>query len=92
MRAGREYGPDWHSWPGDAPAPGRPGVADFVEKHSEAVDFHRWLQWQLDEQLAAAQSQAIRAGMSLGIMHDLAVGVHPNGADAWALQDVMALG
>ena len=33
-----------------------------------------------------------RAGMSLGIMHDLAVGVHPNGADAWALQDVLALG
>jgi len=30
--------------------------------------------------------------MSLGIMGDLAVGVHPNGADAWALQDVMALG
>ena len=25
-------------------------------------------------------------------MHDLAVGVHPNGADAWALQDVLALG
>ncbi len=50
------------------------------------------MQWQLDEQLAAAQSQAVRAGMSLGIMHDLAVGVHPNGADAWALQDVLALG
>ena len=25
-----------------------------------------------------------------GIMHDLAVGVHPEGADAWALQDVFA--
>ena len=30
--------------------------------------------------------------MPLGIMHDLAVGVHPNSADAWALQDVLALG
>ena len=30
--------------------------------------------------------------MPLGIMHDLAVGVHPSGADAWALQDVLALG
>ena len=49
----------------------------FVEKHSAAVDFHRWLQWQLDEQLAAAQTQAVSAGMSLGIVHDLAVGVHP---------------
>ena len=30
--------------------------------------------------------------MALGVMHDLAVGVHPDGADAWALQDSMALG
>ena len=30
--------------------------------------------------------------MALGVMHDLAVGVDPNGADAWALQDVLALG
>ena len=87
-----KYGDDWHSWPAAVRHPDASGVADFVEKHSDTVDFHRWLQWQLDEQLAAAQSQAIRAGMSLGIMADLAVGVHPNGADTWALQDVMALG
>jgi len=28
----------------------------------------------------------VQTGMSLGIVHDLAVGVHPGGADAWALQ------
>ena len=31
-----------------------------------------------------------RPGMSLGVVHDLAVGVHPDGADAWALQNVLA--
>ncbi|OBJ16898.1 4-alpha-glucanotransferase [Mycobacterium sp. 1245801.1] len=87
-----KHGDDWHSWPEALQHPDASGVAAFVQKHSDTIDFHRWLQWQLDEQLAAAQSQAIRAGMSLGIMHDLAVGVHPNGADAWALQDVLALG
>ena len=30
--------------------------------------------------------------MAIGVMHDLAVGVHPEGADAWALQDVLARG
>jgi len=30
--------------------------------------------------------------MAIGVMHDLAVGVHPEGADAWALQDVLASG
>jgi 4-alpha-glucanotransferase len=87
-----KYGGDWHHWPSFLQHPTAAGVARFVEKHSDAVDFHRWMQWQLDEQLAMAQSQARRAGMSIGVMHDLAVGVHPNGADAWALQDVMALG
>jgi 4-alpha-glucanotransferase len=86
------HGPDWHSWPKKYTNPASRGVADFAAKHPDTVDFHRWLQWQLDEQLAAAQSAAVRAGMELGIMHDLAVGVDPNGADAWAMQDVLALG
>jgi 4-alpha-glucanotransferase len=87
-----EYGADWHRWPKSLRHPEAAGVAGFVERNADAVDFHRWLQWQLDEQLALAQSRAVRAGMSVGIMHDLAVGVHPNGADAWALQDALALG
>ena len=87
-----KYGGDWHEWPESVQHPGADGVAEFVAGHRAQVDFHRWLQWQLDEQLAAAQSQTVSAGMSLGIMHDLAVGVHPNGADSWALQDALALG
>jgi 4-alpha-glucanotransferase len=87
-----EYGGDWHQWPEPLRHPDADGVADFVADNSAAVDFHRWLQWQLDEQLAAAQSHSLGAGMSLGVLHDLAVGVHPNGADAWALQDVLAQG
>lgn len=86
------HGSDWHHWPKKFAGPARPAVAEFAAKHAETVDFHRWLQWQLDDQLATAQSTAVRAGMELGIMHDLAVGVDPNGADAWAMQDVLALG
>ncbi|MCX2929700.1 4-alpha-glucanotransferase [Mycobacterium sp. CVI_P3] len=87
-----KFGGDWHTWPEALRHPRNPEVAEFVARHGTAVDFHRWLQWQLDDQLAAAQSQAVRTGMALGIMHDLAVGVHPDGADAWALQDVLARG
>ncbi|OKK19563.1 4-alpha-glucanotransferase [Streptomyces sp. CB00455] len=46
------------------------------------LDFHRWLVWLTDTQLAAAQRAAREAGMSVGIVHDLAVGVHPDGSDA----------
>jgi 4-alpha-glucanotransferase len=56
------------------------------------VDFHCWLQWVADSQLADAQRASLAGGMSIGIMHDLAVGVHPEGADVWALGDVLARG
>lgn len=86
------FGADWHVWPEELRRPDADGIAAFVEKHRRAVDFHRWMQWQLDEQWAAAQTAALGAGMPLGIMADLAVGVHPDGADAWAMQDVLAPG
>ncbi|MDT5335881.1 MAG: 4-alpha-glucanotransferase [Mycobacterium sp.] len=87
-----KYGNDWHRWPEELHHPAGDAVAAFAAKRADAVDFHRWLQWQLDDQLTAAQATAVQAGMALGVMHDLAVGVDPNGADAWALQDVLTLG
>lgn len=49
------------------------------------ADFHRWLVWLTDAQLAAAQRAAKDAGMAVGIVHDLAVGVHPQGSDTFGL-------
>lgn len=87
-----KHGADWHQWPEELRHPRTEAVSAFAQKHSKDIDFHCWLQWLVDEQLSAAQDSAVRAGMDLGIMHDLAVGVDPDGADAWALQDVLALG
>jgi 4-alpha-glucanotransferase len=86
------YGADWHDWPEQFRHPHRPEVAAFAAANADRVDFHRWLQWVLDEQLAETQGTARRAGMPLGVVHDLAVGVSPIGADSWAWQDQMALG
>ena len=54
------------------------------------VRFHQWLQWVVDEQLGAVQDEARHAGMAIGVIHDLAVGVHPEGADAWGLPEALA--
>jgi 4-alpha-glucanotransferase len=81
------YGPDWRAWPAELADPdlARAEVARDGELAAVA-DFHAWLQWQAAEQLAAAQDAAKSAGMAYGVIHDLAVGVHPGGADAWARQ------
>ena len=79
-------------WPDDVRDPASPHLAALVVELADQIRFHQWLQWCLDEQLAAAQRAAIDAGMAIGVVHDLAVGVHPDGADPWALSDALAHG
>jgi 4-alpha-glucanotransferase len=67
-------------------------AAQFAATHVEEVDYYIWLQWIADQQLAQAQRRCKEGGMALGIVKDLAVGVHPKGADAWSSQDVLATG
>ncbi|WP_037576323.1 4-alpha-glucanotransferase [Phaeacidiphilus oryzae] len=90
------HGPAWRGWPEELRDPRNPAVERARSGDSgevaARVEYHRWLQWCLDEQLAEAQQAARGAGMPIGIVHDLAVGAHPEGADAWALQRVIAPG
>jgi len=86
------HGPAWNQWPAELQDPGSPAVAALRDQIRDDVQFYRWLQWIVDEQLAAVQRQGREAGMSIGVVHDLAVGVHPKGADAWGLSDVLARG
>ena len=80
------------AWPEELADPHGEAAEAARATLAEKVEFHRWLQWVLDEQLGQAQAAATAAGMAIGVMHDLAVGVHPEGADAWALRDVLAKG
>ncbi|MFC7458434.1 4-alpha-glucanotransferase [Brachybacterium sp. GCM10030267] len=59
---------------------------------ADRIEFHIWTQWLLDEQMRGAQAAAREAGMRIGIMHDLAVGVEQVGADSWRLRGVLADG
>jgi 4-alpha-glucanotransferase len=82
------HGQDWRDWPAAYRHPGRPEVAAFSDQHRQEADYHAWLQWLLDEQLAAAG--ATKA--CLGVVNDLAIGFSPNGFDAWSFQDELASG
>jgi 4-alpha-glucanotransferase len=86
------HGADWHLWPEGLRSPSGADIAAAQTKYADRIRFYEWLQWQLDQQLSRAQLAAESAGMGSGIVHDLAVGVHPDGADAWALQHVFAQG
>ncbi len=78
------HGPDWREWPPEQRDPAT-ATAD-----PDRVAFHAWLQELCEQQLAAARRAARDAGMPVGVVHDLPVGVHPGGADTWAVRDAFA--
>ena len=75
---------NWRDWPEEYRDPQSKAVKRFRELHDEKVDFHRWLQFVIDQQLAAAANGARDAGMAIGLYQDLAIGTSPNGGDLWA--------
>jgi len=62
------------------------------EELAERVEYYRYLQWQAERQLADVRRVSERLGMSIGLYHDLAVGVEAGGAEAWDWQAVLASG
>ena len=67
-------------------------VQELREQYPDTFDFYRWLEWVAFDQLDQAQRAAERAGMAIGIMSDMAVGVHADGSDVWADPDLFAHG
>ena len=59
---------------------------------ADRVDFWEWCQWIASEQLAHAQDVAREVGMEIGIMADLAVGVHGHGSEKWSRPELFAPG
>jgi 4-alpha-glucanotransferase len=82
-----QHGADWRKWPDGLRHP-RSAAVDEARRDNPRIAFHSWLQQQCAEQLGGVRAAA--RGMAIGVVHDLPVGVDPAGADAWALQDVLA--
>ena len=52
----------------------------------------QYLQWLADRQLGDAAAAGRDGGMTIGLYRDLAVGVNPHGAEAWADQELVVPG
>jgi 4-alpha-glucanotransferase len=87
----QRYPADWRAWPAGLRHPGSAELARWSAAHPHEVGYHAYLQWLLDEQLAAAAGRAAGSGR-LGLVNDLAVGFDPAGFDAWWAQDQLAAG
>jgi 4-alpha-glucanotransferase len=92
LHADRAPEHDWRHWTLDLRNPASAAVTAFAAAQRHEVLFHEFLQWVADRSLAAAQGRARDAGMRIGLVGDLAVGMDPAGSHAWSRQRDILLG
>lgn len=82
----------WPQWPDSWRCPSVEDLWRFRRDYDEACGFYEYLQWIADRQLYACTQLAHDLKLGVGLYLDLAVGVDPNGADAWANQGAVLSG
>jgi len=74
----------WQDWPEAFHDRDADAVARFAAQNAEEVDFFAFAQWLAETSLDAAQQAARDAGMAVGLIADLAVGMDGGGSHAWS--------
>lgn len=83
---------DWRAWPEAYRHPDSPEVRAFAAGHPDDIAFHLYAQGLARDGLAVVQRDARASGMAIGLIADLAVGVHPGGSDCWSMREAMLTG
>ncbi len=85
----RQDGRNWQRWPASLRAAEPEALRKALAGHAPDVRLVQFQQWLAERDLARASD---KAGLHLGFYRDLAVGSAPDGAEAWACQDIFATG
>ena len=87
----RRYAAPWWDWPEPWRKPTDRDLDRMSETEPDQIGFSEFVQWQADRQLRACRDRTRRMGMPLGLYLDIAVGVRPDGFDAWNSQASMLM-
>ncbi len=82
----------WTEWPAEWRDPASSRVMQYAAAEPRALDYHLFLQWIAHRSFSAAQADARRGGMRIGLISDLAIGMDRGGSHAWAQQKDLLLG
>jgi 4-alpha-glucanotransferase len=82
----------WRQWQREWRDPRGAKVRTFAAANAREIAFQIFLQWIADLSLATAQARACGAGMRIGLIADLAVGMDADGSHAWSRQGDVLVG
>ncbi len=82
----------WHHWPVEFQSPDSEAAHRFAHEHWRLVEFYKFIQFLIEEQLSAAQRYAKERRLPIGLYHDLALATDSCGADLWAYGDYYVKG
>lgn len=77
----------WRDWLPGYRDPDGAEVGAFAGAHASDVNYHIFLQWLTSCSYAGAQRACRDAGMMVGLIADLAIGMDGSGSHAWSRQD-----
>ena len=78
---------NWRQWPITYQRSNTHVVREVMSQNEGRFRFFQYVQWQCEEQISRLDRLAKRLKLFHRLYHDLPVGVHPDGADAWIFQD-----
>jgi 4-alpha-glucanotransferase len=76
----------WRDWPADHREAEGPSVEAFAKDHDNEVAYQIFLQWLTGRSYGEAQRACREAGMKVGLIADLAIGMDGAGSHAWSRQ------
>ncbi|HEY4403520.1 MAG TPA: 4-alpha-glucanotransferase [Xanthobacteraceae bacterium] len=82
----RRLGKPWREWPDQWRNPTDAALAELRAGDGDAITYFEFVQWVAAEQLAACCRRAKDLALPIGLYLDVAVGVQPDGFDAWSDQ------
>lgn len=86
MAADHSTNTGWRSWPAQFQDIDSPALADFAEQHSHEIEYHHYVQWQADLQLAAIGRRSMELSLKLGLIGEFPYTSHANGFESWYYQ------
>ncbi len=82
----------WQHWPAEFHSPESEACRKFAADHGRLIEYYKYIQFVLEEQLNETQRYARGQGMPIGLYHDLAVATDSCGSDLWAHREFYVQG